>query len=197
MDLSLLLVVVIAAGVGAFVALRLRRPKAEGANTPADPFATSTAAPVEHELRRLRVGDIVGHDARELVVRGTLRFDEDGSLWAEHLLDDAVGTRRWLSVEDDEGLECFLWRRLEGSGLEPAGDEVVHDGVTYRLDERGTAHYQAEGTTGTPSAGDAEYAEYIGGSTRLAFERFGGTDWEVSVGEAVTPSSLRVWNAAP
>jgi hypothetical protein len=193
--LTLILIVVIAAGVGAFVAVRMqRRPASEQRRE--DPFATTVVAPVEHELRRLRVGDVVGHEHHELVVRGTLRFDEDGSLWAEHLLDDAKGTKRWLSVEDDEGLECFLWRRLEGSGLSPDGDEVVHDGTTYRLDERGTAHYQADGTTGTPAAGDAEYAEYVAASSRLAFERFGGTDWEVSVGEPVLPSSLRVWNAA-
>jgi len=199
-DASLLVLVIVAAGAGAAVALWLRRSRADAATqaTPSarqDPFATRTTAPVEHELRRLRVGDIVEHEAKELVVRGSLRFDEDGSLWTEHLLDDAAGTRRWLSVEDDEGLECVVWRRLEGTGLDPAGDEVVHESTSFRLDERGTAHYQAEGTTGTPAAGDADYVEYIGADGRLlAFERFGGSDWEVSIGERVAPSSLRVWN---
>lgn len=198
MDAAWLLVVaVVAGGVGAGVALWVKAAQGrQPASSPSDPFTSRVNAPTEHDLRELRVGDVVAIGGKELVVRGSLRFDEDGFRWDEHLLDDAAGTRRWLSVEDDEGLECVLWERLEGTALQPDGPEVEHEAVAYRQDERGSAHYQAEGTTGTGAAGESDFVDYVApGGRRLSFERYGGTDWEVSRGEVVSPSSITVWPA--
>lgn len=147
-------------------------------------------------LRALRTGDVVGMDGGMWLVEGSLRFDEDGFAWQEHLVVDGE-QRTWLSVEDDEGvLEVVRWERLRGHGLSPDGDAVVHDGVSYALEERGRASFRSEGATGAPSGGRMEYADYNagGGTRRLGFERYSESgSWEASLGTEVSEHALDVY----
>ena len=52
-------------------------------------------------------------DGADFIVEGTLRLEQDGFRWDEHRLVDGEHGR-WLSVEDDEGLEVVLWDRARG-----------------------------------------------------------------------------------
>lgn len=160
-----------------------------------DPFRR--AEPLEAgELRRLGPGDTVTYEGRDWTVRGTLRLDEGGSTWAEHLLDDAT-TKRWLSVEDAEDLEVVLWEAIAAADVDAgaAGDRTVTvRGVAYRLQESGTATYTAEGTTGTPASGRCDYADYAAADGALvSFERF-GSSWEVGIGRPIGPRDVTVYN---
>jgi hypothetical protein len=198
----LVVLVLVAAAIAVLVVLlrrrRTERGLAERART-ADPLAPG---PLVSDPRRLKPGDVVrlSGEPGDWVVRGTLAFDEGGYRWKEHLLDGstAAGDRRlWLSVEEGEsGLELALWQRVPGSDLTPDAQEVAHDGVAYRRDERGTARFAATGTTGTAQAGTAEYADYVpagGGELRLAFERYSSDgSWEVSTGRVVLPESVSI-----
>ena len=146
--------------------------------------------------RALRVGDVVNHDGSDFIVEGTLRFVEGGFRWEEHLLVD--GERRlWLSVEEDEGgLRVVEWRRVPAAGLEPGPGRLEHEGVTYVLEERGTADYTSEGQTGAPASGRAEYADYSADERRLAFERYSvDGSWEISVGRVIAPHMLDIYPA--
>ncbi len=145
--------------------------------------------------RRLKVGDVVHHEGRDYLVRGTLAFDQDGFVWHEHFLDDTT-TRRWLSVEDDEELEIVLWEAVTAPELAPGADRITHDGVTYTLEERGQATFRAEGTTGTAPAGRVEYYDYTAGAERLSFERYGGETWEIGRGHVLNERSLDIYPAA-
>ena len=139
---------------------------------------------------------MVNHDGSDFIVEGTLRFDEGGFVWQEHLLVD--GERRlWLSVEDDEGeLEVVEWRRHTGLGLEPGAKTISHEGVTYELEERGRADYTSEGVTGALGGGIADYADYAAGDRRLGFERYTGEGaWEVSLGTKISPHELDIYPA--
>ena len=190
----LLLVLLIAAAAGAAVVLwrarkeRLAREQAAAAPR-ADPFAADTGRP---DPRRLKIGDVVGFDGRDYVVRGTIRLEQSGFAWDEHLLDDTRG-RIWLSVEDDEGLELCVWDRLPGSPLEPGPADLSHEGIDYRLQERGEATFRSEGTTGTAPAGSMEYVDYAAGERRLSFERFGAATWDVSRGRVVGERELTIY----
>lgn len=147
-------------------------------------------------LRALRPGDVVGMDGAMWIVEGTLRFDEDGFEWQEHLLVEGE-RRRWLSVEDDEGrLETILWERVQATNLDPAGDRVTYEGTTFTLDERGRARFTSQGSTGAPGAGRVEYADFRAGEERLGFERYttDGT-WEVSRGRPVPEHGLDVYGS--
>lgn len=148
----------------------------------------------EDYLQRLKVGDVVGYEGSDFLVRGSLRFDEDGYTWAEHLISDGEA-QHWLSVEDDEGISVVLWQRVGRGELdgEPGAPTVRHDGSSYALQEQGEAAYVAEGTTGTAPDGTARYADYRGSEGRLlSCERF-GQSWEVSVGHEVLPRTLDVY----
>ncbi len=137
---------------------------------------------------------MVNHEGSDFIVEGTLRFDEGGYRWEEHLLVD--GSKRvWLSVEDNEGeIEVVTWERGKARGLEPGPERLDHEGTTYELEERGTADYTSEGTTGAPAGGRAEYVDYGAGERRLSFERYSPTgEWEVSVGTRISEHMLDVY----
>ena len=153
-------------------------------------------APLSGDVRALAVGDVVNHDGTDFTVQGTLRFEEGGFRWSEHLLVDPE-RRMWLSVEDDEGeLEVVQWERSRGGGLAPGPPTIEHAGVSYELDERGTANFTSEGTTGAPGGGRAEYADYTSGDRRLSFERYSADgEWEVSVGQKISEHVLDIYPA--
>jgi hypothetical protein len=149
-------------------------------------------------VRGLRVGDVVNVEGHDCVVEQTLRFREGGYRWEEHLLVDE-DWRRWLSVEDDEGLECALWERAPSPDLAPGPRELAVGGTTYRFEERGTADYTLERAGEPGSSGRVEYADYAAGDRLLGFERFGGGNgngaWEISIGRSISPHALDVYPA--
>jgi hypothetical protein len=184
----LLLLVVIAVGAAALVWF-LRRSRATAAPPPrVDPFKADEG---RVDPRQIKVGDILTIEGSDFVVRGTLRFDQSGFTWQEHFIDD-VHNRRWLSVEDDEGLELCLWERHDPGVGEPGAPEVTVDGVSYRLTEHGTAAFTSEGTTGVAPSGQAEYYDYAADDRRLSFERFGAVSWEVSTGRVLGVREVQV-----
>jgi hypothetical protein len=197
--LVVLLLVVIAVAVWLWLRERSARRTGERA-APANPDPFSNRGGTDEELRRLKVGDVVTFQARDFVIRGTITFDEGGYTWAEHLLDD-TRTKRWLSVEDDEGLELALWQRVALADLEAgaAGDrEVMSNGTTYRLQERGRARFSAVGATGTAAGGTAEYVDYAAADGQLlAFERYDDGDWEVGAGTPLHAGDLTVYPVSP
>lgn len=185
-----LLVGLVAAGVVIFVLVQRQRAAAAGPAIVADPFADERP---DGDPRHLRVGDLVRYHNDDWMVRGSLFFDQDGYRWAEHLIDNAK-ERRWLSVEDDEGLELVLWDREVEPGLDPGPRTIDHDGVTYTSEETGRARFEAQGATGTALSGAFEYHDYVGpGDLRLGFERYGETSWELVVGRVVSPGEIEVW----
>jgi hypothetical protein len=149
--------------------------------------------PARSTVRALRVGDVVNLDGHDCLVEQTIHLREDGYAWQEHLLVDG-DWRRWLSVEDDEGLEVVVWERRPEPGLAPGAREVELDGVRYRFEERGSADYRIERAHAAESVGRMEYADYAAGDQRLSFERFGRDEqWEVSVGRAISEHALDIY----
>jgi hypothetical protein len=194
---AVVIVVLVAAAVAvAVVAYRRRAAQAARVREAAAPRRDPMAAVHGNEeyLHRLKVGDVVAYEGSDYLVRGSLRFDEEGYTWAEHLISEGE-VQHWLSVEDDEGLRIVLWQRISLGELdgEPGATTVRHREILYTLHEDGQASYRAEGTTGTAPTGTASYADYRGADgALLSCERF-GRSWEVSVGREVLPRSLDVY----
>jgi hypothetical protein len=184
----LLLLVVLAAATAALVWFLRRRAAVQEPAPRMDPFQADEG---RVDPREIKVGDVVAIGGSDFIVRGTLRFDQSGYTWQEHFIDD-VHNRRWLSVEDDEGLELCLWERRSPTEEVPGAAEVEVDGVRYRLREHGTASFTSEGTTGTAPSGQAEYYDYEAGDRRLSFERVGTTSWELSTGRVVGLREVQV-----
>ena len=184
----------VAAGVTVFMRGRTRATAtAGGVNAPAGLQSGRSPQPLRSDVRALRVGDVVNHDGGDFIVEGTLRLEQGGFAWQEHRLVDGPRSL-WLSVEDDEGLECVVWDRERAAGLEPGPQSLAHGGVTYALEERGRANFTAEGSTATAPSGQVEFADYAAGERRLSFERFGDDpSWEVGVGEVVSEHALDIY----
>lgn len=196
MEFLLVLIVLAVVGVGVFVWMRTRanrtKPVAEAPRKPEDPLADHQGVT---DIRTVRAGDMIDYGDQLYFVRGSLRIKEGGYSWAEHFLDDARGSRLWVSVEEDPDLEVVFWRETE-EVTEPGGKTMEVGGVTYRKDEDGTAKYTSEGTTTLAEKGTVEYVDYEGPDGKaLSFERFDGGKWEAGLGETVALPALRVYPA--
>jgi Domain of unknown function (DUF4178) len=190
---TIIIIVLVAAVVG-YIVFRSQRKKQQAANDQARGEMRAVAERPGGSLEQLRVGDVVGMDDAMWIVEGTLRFDEDGFLWQEHLIVD--GDRRlWLSVENDEGVvEVGKWNRGGATNQTPDADQIDHEGVSFKLVERGSARYTSEGSTGMPTSGKAEYADYSAGTSHVSFERFTADgSWEMSTGVDVPVHAIDVY----
>lgn len=166
---------------------------------PVDPLAGWNSAGGDSQFYALKPGDLVKQEGGDFLIRGTIQMEEGGSRWAEHLLDDAAGSKRWLSVEDDEGLELALWERVPLADVEsgePGERAVVIRGVAYKLIEKGNATFTSVGSTGTTESGSAEYVDYeAANGLLLGFERYNDGPWEVSLGKKALPSHFDIYPA--
>lgn len=152
--------------------------------------------------RTLKPGDLVEIRGRTYGVRGTLKFDEGGWSWAEHLLDDAEGTKVWLSVEEDPDLELALWHEVPSATVKPGKETVDFDGRRYTREEKGTARFTASGTTGLNPQGTVKYQDYAApDGALLSFESYGSdsggsADWEVGRGEKLRRNEVQIYPQA-
>jgi len=196
MGFLIAVVVVILVVAGVLLWARGRAAAGDGTALPApsDPLADTSGGP----LAGLGVGAVVSHGGHDYVVRGEIRFDEDGYVWTEYHLDAGADVRTWLSVDLSDGTDVGFWNAVEAPGdLAPSGGAVTFEGRTYKKVESGSASFTSTGTTGLPATGRAEYADYKAeGGRLLAFERW-STDgsWEVSTGTEVAVHLLEVYPA--
>jgi hypothetical protein len=135
-------------------------------------------------------GRIVRYRDAHLMVERTLRFENGDERWFEHRLsDDRLGRSLWLEIQGDK---VTLYERLAAGAPPEGGPEAVHDGVAFRLTEHGLATYRSQERAGAGKQGEVEYFEYAAGERRLAYERFDGGRWEVSLGEIVDPADVAI-----
>ncbi|WFF07932.1 DUF4178 domain-containing protein [Micromonospora sp. WMMD1076] len=168
------------------------RPKTKAA--PADPFRDRDADALRGDPRALKPGDIVEIRAVPYTVRGSVHLVEGGWSWAEHLLDDAGGVKRWLSVETDPDLEMVLWTSEPGAPVTPGAPTLEIAGRRYNWDESGQARYTATEGTGLDPNGTMRYHDYQApGGARLSFEAYGEAGWEVNLGEELRRAEVMIY----
>lgn len=187
----------VAGVVVAVVALRRARSRPQRPTSPGDPLRDRDADALRGDPRRLKPGDIVEIRGTSYAVRGSIRLVEGGWSWAEHLLDDAAGVRRWLSVEEDPELELVLWVAEPGATVTPGAPTIDFAGRRYNWDESGQARYTATGTTGLDPNGTMRYHDYQApGGARLSFEAYGEAGWEVALGEVLHRADVMIYPQA-
>lgn len=162
-----------------------------------DPFA-----PQFHggDPMKIRVGDHLrwpGWGDTTFTVRGTATLRDGAYTWQEHYIDPIQGDKRYLSVEKDDGeLYVIVWTTVEAPGLKLGHPEVVYDGVTYELVEKGPADYTVVGTTDLlEGGGRVRYWDYEGPHEQyLSFERYDGGEVEISVGVRIANGFLDIYS---
>jgi hypothetical protein len=142
-------------------------------------------------LAGLTPGTIVRYRDERLVVERTLHFANDDERWVEHrLADDRLGRSLWLEIQEQEAFRLTVYERMPiGEEPVPLG-ELVRDGITFRLHERGVAQYRSLERAGPGKQGEVEFVEYEAGRVRLAYECFDDGHWDVSLGQIVEPDDV-------
>lgn len=190
----ILLVVTVAAVVAIMVYLQRSKKQKQAPPQPAapqDPFATASDS--AGDPRALKAGDMVDWGNERTWIRGSLRLSEGGYVWSEHFLE-VEGGKRWISVEEDPDLQLSLWTSRPDLELTPQSANIDLEGVTYKLEEKGSGSYRSEGTTGLRAEGGLDYADYESDDGRLlAFERFDHGSWEASTGTKITPGTFTIY----
>ncbi|MFF5172492.1 DUF4178 domain-containing protein [Micromonospora sp. NPDC000089] len=142
--------------------------------------------------RRLKPGDVVEIRRVRHPVRGSVHLVEGEWSWAVHLLD-ADGPKRWISVGEDPELELLLWAAEPGAKLAPGAPALDFAGRRYSWAESGQARYSATGDTGLDPSGTVRYHDYrAADGSRLAFEAYGESGWEVARGERLRRAEVTV-----
>lgn len=147
-------------------------------------------APLERTVFSLEIGDIVQHVGTDWFVEGKLTYNSSGYTWLEYLLQDEERIR-WLSVEEDDRVEVALLETVQGLEVPDAPPQsLIYSGVTYQLDESGTAQMTRVGATLNRQGEFCRYYDYRGPSgERLSIEDW-GDEREVTLGQKIHPSAL-------
>jgi len=195
--IELLLLLILIAGIVIAVLIYKQRSQAQKKDTPPpppqDPFAASATTDTAGDPRNIKAGDMIDWGNERTWIRGTLRLSEGGYVWSEHFLE-VEGGKRWLSVEEDPDVELALWTGRPDLTMVPQGKSIELEGVTYKLEEKGSGSYRSEGTTGLKAEGGMDYADYESEDGQLlAFERFDHGSWEVSTGTKVAPGTFTIF----
>ncbi|WFE37735.1 DUF4178 domain-containing protein [Micromonospora sp. WMMD998] len=184
----------VAGVVIAVVALRRSRSTPRPKAAPGDPFRDRDTDVLRGDPRALKPGDIVEIRQVPYTVRGSVHLVEGGWSWAEHLLDDAGGVKRWLSVEAEPDLELVLWASEPGATVTPGAPTLEIAGRRYNWDESGQARYTATEGTGLDPHGTMRYHDYQApGGARLSFEAYGEAGWEVNLGEELRRAEVMIY----
>ena len=184
----------VAGVVIAVIALRRSRSAPRPKAAPGDPFRDRDTDALRGDPRALKPGDIVEIRQVPYTVRGSVHLVEGGWSWAEHLLDDAGGVKRWLSVEAEPDLEMVLWASEPGATVTPGAPTLEIAGRRYNWDESGQARYTATEGTGLDPRGTMRYHDYQApGGARLSFEAYGEAGWEVNLGEELRRAEVMIY----
>ncbi|MFU8850882.1 DUF4178 domain-containing protein [Micromonospora sp. SL1-18] len=179
---------------GVAIGVVVLRKARSGSRTPAPGDQVRDGDALRGDPRRLKPGDIVEIRQVPYTVRGSVHLVEGGWSWAEHLLDDAVGIRRWLSVEEDPDLELVLWTSEPSATVTPGAPTLDVAGRRYSWDESGQARYTATEGTGLAPRGTMRYHDYQApGGARLAFESYGEAGWAVNLGEKLHRAEVMIY----
>jgi len=148
-------------------------------------------------------GDIVQYTGTDYIVDSTIRYEQDGIGWQEHLLSG--GDRdRWLVVEEDDRVVLALVEEVEDPDhvLPPtpidSKETVTFRGERYKLRESGRA--SATRTlpgTGTPQTVGVDFIDYEGDDGQiLSVEFWPPNDREVSHGRRIPAAALNILPAS-
>lgn len=195
--IELLLLLILIVGIVIGVLVYTQRSRAQKQDTPPpppqDPFAAPGTTDTAGDPLAIKAGDMIDWGNERTWIRGTLRLSEGGYVWSEHFLE-VEGGKRWLSVEEDPDVELALWTGRPDLTMVPQGKSIELEGVTYKLEEKGSGSYRSEGTTGLKAEGGMDYADYESSDGQLlAFERFDHGSWEVSTGEKIHAGTFTIF----
>lgn len=147
----------------------------------------------QRNLFTIQIGDVVSYDERDYIVQQVLTYNEGGYQWFDYQLVDG-NDEIWLGVDDDDGIEVGVYREIDLDLEEPIPRQVSHEGLTFKLEEKGSAQVVSR----TEYAGNRPVNVYYwdfestDGDKYLSVEKW-GNEIEASVGYSVKPYEIKIF----
>ncbi len=141
----------------------------------------------------LGIGDIVSIFDVDYEVEASMTLNDNGWEWIEYKLKDGRKTY-WLSVEQDDDLEISFYETIVAEITEPP-KTYDHDGVTYLLDESGSAIVKnVKGKIGVKNGKQVKYYDYCDREEEhLLSIEFWDNDMEVSIGTPIEDFNIEIY----
>ncbi len=170
------------------------KPKAKESTSARPAYASKLGdKQTETPLWELKSGDMVKFDGTDFFVQYARYCDDRGYKWTEFLLDDRLGSKLWLSVEDDNGIDLGIWKEARLADITgKVGDQTVsYDGAVYKLRESGSATYS---TPDRNERGRFEHFQYETDTKEmLSFQCSDSINWDVSDGRRCSPLDFDIY----
>lgn len=133
-------------------------------------------------LMNIKVGDMVTYELEDYQVVGKLIFNDHGYQWFEYQLE-TIDRTLWLSVEMDDELEVSIYEKASLKVSEPVSKKLEYEGITYYLDEKGSANVNGQGRSANVSGHTVRYFDFCDDEEEhyLSVEIW-GSEVEVSTG---------------
>lgn len=143
-------------------------------------------------VMNLKIGDIVTYDLEDYQVVGKLSYNDHGFKWYAYQLQGS-DRMRWLSVEMDDELELGIYEKADFPVQEPIPKKLNLGGVTYYLDESGTAIVHGEGRGQNVDGMSCRYFDfYDEDEEKYLSVEIWGSEVEVSTGRGIEAYELQI-----
>ncbi|MBU8908946.1 DUF4178 domain-containing protein [Desertibacillus haloalkaliphilus] len=145
----------------------------------------------ERTVMNIQVDDIITYDLEDYQVVSKLTYNDHGFEWTAYQLQG--NKTLWLSVEMDDELHVGMYEKITKKLNDPLPERVEHEGVTYYLDESGTAHVRGEGRGANVNGRECHYFEYCNDNEdRFLSVEIWGSEVEVSYGYPIEDYELKI-----
>jgi hypothetical protein len=173
------------------------KPQRYDAQSSLPALAESRLPSVGPNVLNLRVGDVVGYDGVDYVIRNRHVYNSHGFKWySYHLVDVVSGRKFWLDAEDDDELIVAICEpvQLDLNGRVPS--TLHHNREAFYEDEHGFANVLIESEASGPKHSSVEYWDFYNedDSRFLSVERWGG-ETEASIGRYIQPFELTLYGS--
>lgn len=144
---------------------------------------------------RLELGQVIFIDDIEFVVKGMIAFREDSWEWEEYKIVAGNGSWcQWLSIEMEDGRPVYSLYRERYDIPQNTGMQIVVDGETYEMEERGKATVTGYfGSVDVDKGERCKYTEYANAEKNrfVSYEDWDG-ELEKSSGELLREEQIRI-----
>jgi hypothetical protein len=147
---------------------------------------------VERNMFNLQLDDIVTYDLEDYKIVGKISYDDHGFKWHAYQLE-GVSRTIWLSVEMDDELYLGIYEKIKMKLQEPILKKLEYEGVTYFLDESGSAKVTGIGRNQNINGMICKYYDYCDEEEEkfLSVEIW-GSEIEVSAGYEIEQYELKI-----
>ncbi|KKI93192.1 hypothetical protein WQ54_04895 [Bacillus sp. SA1-12] len=151
------------------------------------------AKPVEERnMFNLQLDDIITYDLEDYKLVGKISYDDHGFKWHAYQLE-SVSKTIWLSVEMDDELYLGVYEKTKMKLQEPIPKKLEHEGITYFLDESGSARVTGIGRNQNIDGLICKYYDFCDEAEEhfLSVEKW-GSEIEVSAGYEIEEYELKI-----